>query len=66
MSTKRSQHLMGCNIRPGHTPGGFSRELPLSSGEHNTRRKSQAGRYDKYKEVIAAANKVLGDSRFSR
>lgn len=57
---------IGCNIRPGSTPGGFSKELGRSDGERNSRRHTPKSdpRYGKYKDVIQAANTLLSSNRF--
>ena len=60
--------MIGSNIRPGHTPGGFSTTLVRSDAERNKYRHvpGGSGRYGRYKDVVDAANRLLGGPRFGQ
>ncbi len=59
----RKPNMIGHNIRPGHTPGGFTKPLGRSPRERD-RARQMARAQEPHRQVIEAANQLLGSSRF--
>jgi hypothetical protein len=64
MSSTTTQ-LIGCNIRPGHTPGGFTHPIGRSRGRQKIYKPRQS-LYAFANEFKEAANRMLDGARRPR
>ncbi len=54
---QRKTEMLGCNLKPGHRPGGFPTVLSISKGELNRRRKPTA--YQDFSQMHETAKQFL-------